>query len=268
MKEKHETCLNLVTIGLTVFLFIIEPSTSHEVFPFNYISSLLGWMYFSAWSISFYPQIFLILQRKSCKGVSTDFILLNFIGFSAYTFYNLEYYFNHSLDVKLVALSDVVFSCHASIQCLVCLILCFLVNFEREPLSSFGLLSSVLLVIIILFSAFTLNMEEYLSVLGTVKLIVTIIKYTPQIYLNYNRKSTEGFSMHTIRLDFSGGVLSLIQLVLDAVVTSSPSIVFANPIKLGLSVLTLGFDVVYFYQHKVLYQSSSFSEEHSPLIKD
>jgi len=30
------------------------------------ISAIIGWIYFAAWSISFYPQIFLNIKKK-CK---------------------------------------------------------------------------------------------------------------------------------------------------------------------------------------------------------
>jgi hypothetical protein len=44
------------------------------------VSDLLGWTYFAAWSISFYPQIYLNYVRKSVVGLSLDFQLLNFLG--------------------------------------------------------------------------------------------------------------------------------------------------------------------------------------------
>lgn len=52
--------------------------------------------------------------------------------------------------------------------------------------------------------------------LGYVKLICTVIKYCPQVYVNYKRKSTEGWSINQILLDFTGGVLSLAQLLIDS----------------------------------------------------
>lgn len=51
---------------------------------------------------------------------------------------------------------------------------------------------------------------------GYVKLVCTVIKYCPQVYVNYKRKSTEGWSINQILLDFTGGVLSLAQLLVDS----------------------------------------------------
>lgn len=50
--------------------------------------------------------------------------------------------------------------------------------------------------------------------LSYVKLAVTVIKYTPQAYMNYQRKATTGWSIHNILLDFTGGILSLTQMIL------------------------------------------------------
>ena len=47
------------------------------------------------------------------------------------------------------------------------------------------------------------------------KLVVSFLKYLPQSYYNYKRKSTVGWSIYAILLDLTGGVLSLLQGVLD-----------------------------------------------------
>ena len=54
------------------------------------------------------------------------------------------------------------------------------------------------------------------DVLSIIKLAVTAVKYAPQVYLNHKRKSTEGWSIYNIVLDFTGGWLSTLQLVLDS----------------------------------------------------
>jgi cystinosin len=51
---------------------------------------------------------------------------------------------------------------------------------------------------------------------GYVKLVCTVIKYCPQVYVNYKRKSTEGWSINQILLDFTGGILSMVQLLIDS----------------------------------------------------
>jgi uncharacterized protein with PQ loop repeat len=45
---------------------------------------------------------------------------------------------------------------------------------------------------------------------------VTFVKYIPQVILNFKNKSTQGWSIGQILFDFSGGILSLSQLIIDA----------------------------------------------------
>lgn len=47
---------------------------------------LLGWIYFLAWTISFFPQAILNIQRQTTQGLLPDFPLLNVFGFSCYSF--------------------------------------------------------------------------------------------------------------------------------------------------------------------------------------
>ena len=43
-------------------------------------SMILGWTYFLAWSVSFYPQAVLNWERRSVVGLSLDFTALNVVG--------------------------------------------------------------------------------------------------------------------------------------------------------------------------------------------
>lgn len=56
-------------------------------------------------------------------------------------------------------------------------------------------------------------------------------------------------------LDFSGGVTSLIQLFIDSYLQGSWEGVTGNPVKFGLGNITLVFDMIFFYQHFVIYKS-------------
>ena len=51
---------------------------------------------------------------------------------------------------------------------------------------------------------------EFLRAAGYCKAIITFVKYMPQVYLNYKRKSTEGWSITNILLDFTGGSFSVL----------------------------------------------------------
>ena len=89
--------------------------------------------------------------------------------------------------------------------------------------------------------------------LAHTKLLITFVKYTPQAWHNYQVKSTEGWAIHTILLDLIGGVLSLVQLVIDSALQSDWSGISGNPVKFGLSIVSIFFDVIFVIQHYVLY---------------
>lgn len=100
---------------------------------------------------------------------------------------------------------------------------------------------------------------QYLSAIAYVKLGVTIAKYVPQIVLNYQRKTTDGFHIGGIVLDVTGSVLSLLQLVYECTITAEWSGAEGDPVKFGLGCLTLLADVVLLLQRFVLYPPAAGS---------
>ena len=54
-----------------------------------------------------------------------------------------------------------------------------------------------------------LNWDTFL-VMGYCKAAISFVKYVPQVYLNYSRKSTVGWSLANVILDFMGGTLSFL----------------------------------------------------------
>jgi len=70
-----------------------------------------------------------------------------------------------------------------------------------------------------------------------------------QVWLNYKRRSTKGWSILNVLLDLLGGVLSLMQLVLDASSTGDWTAATDNPIKFGLGFVSIFFDGVFLMQH-------------------
>lgn len=104
---------------------------------------------------------------------------------------------------------------------------------------------------------------------GFIKLAVTFVKYIPQAFVNFKRKSTEGWSIYQILFDVTGGVLSMTQLVIDASFQDDWSGITGNPLKFGLSVVSIAFDLLFIVQHYILYRSSSEQakdSEQEPLL--
>ena len=97
-------------------------------------SEVIGWVYFVAWSVSFYPQIIVNFRRKryallgdskievhtfreyrfeniecvlkvfffcSVAGLSFDFLALNITGFLCYTIFNVGLFYIPQIQVGL-----------------------------------------------------------------------------------------------------------------------------------------------------------------------
>lgn len=56
------------------------------------ISSIIGWTYVLCWTISCYPQPILNYRRKTTRGFSIDFALLNVLGLISYAVHNVTLY--------------------------------------------------------------------------------------------------------------------------------------------------------------------------------
>ncbi len=87
-----------------------------------------------------------------------------------------------------------------------------------------------------------------INISGYCKAAITFIKYTPQVYLNYKNKSTSGWSIGNVTLDFCGGMFSLLQLIIEAIGNGRPIIGDGafNAIKFALSILSIFYNIVFF----------------------
>ena len=95
-------------------------------------------------------------------------------------------------------------------------------------------------------------------VMGYAKAAITFVKYCPQVYLNYKRKSTVGWSLENVLLDFTGGSLSLLQSILNSVALGKPLFEKGafNLVKFILSITSILFDSIFMFQHFVLYRGA------------
>ncbi len=75
-----------------------------------------------------------------------------------------------------------------------------------------------------------------------------------QVWLNYKRQSTLGWNINQVLLDFSGGVFSLFQLCMEAFVKADMSAISGDPVKFGLGLVSVIFDLMFMVQHYSLYR--------------
>jgi cystinosin len=246
--------------------------------PWRSASGIIGWVYFSAWSISFWPQVFTNAARRSVVGLSFDYIAFNLLGFSCYTAYNAALYWNPTVRAEYAARyngshpsvqsNDVFFGIHA--VAVTALIVGQVATYERggqrvsrtAMLLLAGLITTVIVGGALLATgSASMSALDYVTLLSYVKLAITLLKYTPQAVLNWRRKSTVGWTVHNVLLDFTGGLLSVAQLVGDSTSTGDWSGVTGNVVKFALGFTSMVFDVVFMTQHYCLYPHSGGAEE-------
>ncbi|CAI7622442.1 unnamed protein product [Penicillium bialowiezense] len=250
------------------------------------LSRLLGWSYMLCWSGSFYPQPLTNWERKSTIGLSIDLSTINPLGFISYAIYTSAFLYSPTIRSQYAArhpaaieptvrFNDFAFAAHAVVLSSILytqfwpLIWGFHVGrFQRVSWSMaliwWGcILFPVLVVGIVLsqspdggYDASSWAWIDVIYSFSYIKLLITIVKYIPQVYLNYTTKSTAGWSIGTCILDLAGGVLSMVQLVLDSSLQSDWSGITGNPVKLLLGNVTIFFDAIFCIQHYLLYRDN------------
>ncbi|KAI4533177.1 hypothetical protein MG293_016196 [Ovis ammon polii] len=233
------------------------------------INQVIGWIYFVAWSVSFYPQVITNWRRKSVVGLSFDFVALNLMGFMAYSVFNIGLFWVPSIKeqfllkypngVNPVDSNDVFFSLHAVALTLVVIVQCLLYERGNQhvswPAISFLVLSWLFTLIALIMAAVgATTWLQFLFCFSYIKLAVTLVKYFPQAYMNFRYKSTEGWSIGNVLLDFTGGSFSLLQMFLQSYNNDQWTLIFGDPTKFGLGIFSIIFDVVFFIQHFCLYR--------------
>jgi len=104
-----------------------------------------------------------------------------------------------------------------------------------------GLAGLAAVVLIILAGAFSgiLIWLDIIYYFSYVKIGATLLKYIPQAYFNYERKSTDGWSIGNILLDITGGILSFFQLFVDAAESGNWKVFTGDPAKLALAMISI-----------------------------
>jgi cystinosin len=289
-----KTRVYLVSLFILVVGFVLGFSldaNAHIPSPWNRVSSIIGWIYFACWSVSFYPQVFLNYQRKSVVGLSLDYTLLNLLGFTCYAIFNCAFYYSESIQEQYmrrnhghrnaVEVNDVFFSLHAVVLVATSLFQCTIYHRGEQRVHRATILWCVGTVLVtILFAlvvVFTGNDEttvvntlNLLYLLSYVKLITTLVKCLPQVWLNYKRKSTIGWTIWNVLLDIVGGVLSIGQQVLDSAATRDWTAITGDPVKFSLGFVSIVIDTVFVTQHYFLYHENNQviieKEERKPLL--
>lgn len=229
---------------------------------------VFGWIAFFSWSISFYPQVLLNFRRKSVVGLNFDFVVLNLTKHTSYLIYNATLYFSSAVQQQYrekygfnemipVAANDVAFSTHAVLLTAFTLFQIFIYERGNQKVSKVSLaIVSVVWIAAAICVFIALPSQSWLwliSVFNTIQVVMTVIKYIPQAVMNFCRKSTDGFSIGNILLDFLGGVTNYGQMAVQSIDQGSWVNFYGNIGKTLLSLVSIFFDLLFMVQHYVLY---------------
>uniref|UniRef100_A0A182QQ41 Cystinosin n=1 Tax=Anopheles farauti TaxID=69004 RepID=A0A182QQ41_9DIPT len=235
------------------------------------ISMLIGWPYTVCWTIGDYFQAWTNYKRKSVVGLSFDLLHLNAVGNCCYATFSVllflsefiesEYFRRHPYGLNPVVPNDVGYAVHVVFSNLFLIAQCYIYqnggNVVSRPVK-FLILGYALTIGVFCALAFKNHIHwlDFLYILSYVKLSTNMIKYIPQVFMNYKRKSTEGFAISNRLLDLAGGLLSLTQMILNGWNYDDWQSIAGSPVKFGLGFISIFFDVIFMIQHYVLYSSS------------
>ncbi|ODV95943.1 hypothetical protein PACTADRAFT_2247 [Pachysolen tannophilus NRRL Y-2460] len=217
------------------------------------------------------------------NGISVDFLFLNTLGYCAYlTSLSLQVYNNNVRDefhqkydhYPLLSYIDVIYAAHGLILNLVTISQIFCSGYKRtvsKRVSFFTKCFYCFFLVIVGFQLLLIRSRKLLLLelvinLSYIKVLISFLKYLPQLMHNYKRKSCSGFSITQIWLDLCGGTFALAQLFLDNIVENDSKLnleeLLNNKGKLGLSLVTFFFDSAFLIQYYIIYKNSA------PFVQD
>jgi len=218
--------------------------------------------------------------RQTTIGLSLDFEVLNAVGFCCFSIYAYMFLYDGTLRSEYqdrnggvapdkVSLQDLLFGLHAVVLTVITILQVVYYDGRKQRMSRgiVLILSAMVGSIIIYLIVVAANYDDdgnhhsgrqwldWVYFLSYIKMSISLMKGIPQAYLNFKRKSTVGWNIHNILLDFTGGSLRLVQLLLDCQYTGTWGDVTGDGrLSFGLSLISMSFDVLFLLQHFVFYR--------------
>merc|ERR1712072_1526110 len=123
----------------------------------------------------------------------------------------------------LVEPNDVFFACHALLLTILTGVQCLVLDRGEQRIWRIAVYFIAIVVAFIVVYAAVLgglhaggySWVDFLMVISYIKVAISFLKYIPQMVRNYQRKSTVGWNITNVLLDFTGGSLSIAQMLLD-----------------------------------------------------
>ena len=184
---------------------------------------------------------------------------------------------NPSVSVS-VRPNDLAFTAHALLLTLVMVAQCFLYTRTRTPRLSpvhryilFAMWTCIAFALLLaatssipfacVLPSCPATQLTLLSTLGYTKIAVNLVKNSPQLYLNYRRRSTLGWSVEGVLADLVGATAAFVQQSLDVWNGDDWGMMVGDLPKFLLSILSFAFDCAFIVQHFVCYAGMNREEK-------
>lgn len=245
----------------------------------TYVVNIFGWLSFTTWAISFYPQLITNFKTKRTDGMSIDMNIFSLVGYILYTIICCIFFWDipmrntyqrvfHNPNLN-IGLYDIGFSIHA-------LVITILLNCQyllyKPKKDKFSRASKWILIVMgftVVVSTLTSSILPwfwhipllsvwvyYLLYLSILYNIIVAIKYFPQIYYFYKHKSSYGWNICNTYFDIAGGLFLLCETATNAVRLNDLSLLYSNIAKLNLILITIVCDAIIFIQYYCCYYQS------------
>eukprot|EP00298_Acanthocystis_sp_HF-20_P008992 c18036_g1_i1.p1 GENE.c18036_g1_i1~~c18036_g1_i1.p1 ORF type:complete len:323 (-),score=52.32 c18036_g1_i1:34-1002(-) len=181
------------------------------------------WIYLIFTSISFYPQIRMNQSTKSVLGLSFDFVALNVTSFGCFF---ISLLVSRRNGDQSVLNRDLVYSGHALLCCWILAMQCIAFQNGTQKISwtAIFLTGSVWIAIItnvLLFLRSDETIQNFTIQFVWFRFFCSLLKYLPQAFYSYKRKSTSGWSKSYVQFDLIGYIFCIIHILVDTSISGS-----------------------------------------------
>ncbi|CAJ2666059.1 unnamed protein product [Trifolium pratense] len=247
------------------------------------VYTVFGWVAFVVWSSSFYPQFFLNFSRKSVVGLNFNYLLLNNTKHTLYLIYNASLYFSPTIQFQYhqkygfdqrFLLVDRTAEGTGSRS-----------NRSDRPVRSDDIYERYLFrysgtkmdwikrgqICFFKVNSSNLQLIKLFSIHPctlTSKVVFISYQIPSKAFMNFMIKSTDGFSIGNVFLDFLGGLANYAQMVTQSIDQNSWVNFSGNLGKVLLSLVCMFFDLLFMFQHYVLYPSKKTSSDPPSILDD
>lgn len=233
------------------------------------LGEFCAWGYAIAWGASFYPTLYLNYKLGTADSISMDYIVLNIFGYISYSISiclqmfsaDVRSQYQLAFEGKLPLLSgaDLFYAFHGLALLSILLSQIVLGNSlwgfhnERVKFKIHKMSRAIILLLAISASVTCYLSDSSFRMLGLslnlayFKIIISLIKYIPQVVHNYHRKSMFGISKLQLSLDLTGSVLCIFEFFLKDGISVAEAI-DANRGKFGITLVTSLFATIFMIQ--------------------